>query len=472
VANAAARAGVSIGTRDSFTNFAAKVGIGTENLSSGSTYGFNPISRNRQLLEWMYRGSWIVGRVVDAVAEDMTRAGTDIVGISDPDQIEMIKKGMSRLRIDASIADIVRWARLYGGAIGVHLVDGQDVSTPLRIDTVGKGKYRGLLVLDRWMVTPSLDDLVTDLGPDLGYPKFYTVTTGAPALSNQRIHHSRVIRLEGDPLPHWQRIAENGWGMSVVERLYDRLTAFDSTTQGTAQLVYRAHLRVIQIENLRDILAAGGPAEEALVKQMQMIRLYQSNEGVTLLDAKDQFNAHNYTFSGLSDVMTQFAQQVAGATKIPLVRLLGQSPGGLNATGESDIRNYYDDIDQQREYKLRTGFDTLAGLLYRSEIGGEPPNGYGFDFNPLWQMSDKERAEIAVSITSAVSQAESDGIVSKATALKELRQSADVTGVWSNISSEEVEAAESEPPPPPEDLADPITGGLPGLVELPANTMQ
>src|ERR1700694_3881990 len=69
-----------IHTSDSFQNFAAKVGIGTDNQSSASTYGFNPISRNRGLLEWMYRGSWICGKVVDCPADDMTRAGIEMSG--------------------------------------------------------------------------------------------------------------------------------------------------------------------------------------------------------------------------------------------------------------------------------------------------------------------------------------------------------------------------------------------------------
>jgi hypothetical protein len=47
---------------DSFQNFSARIGLGTENLQSPATYGFNPITRNRQLLEWMYGGSWIVGK--------------------------------------------------------------------------------------------------------------------------------------------------------------------------------------------------------------------------------------------------------------------------------------------------------------------------------------------------------------------------------------------------------------------------
>lgn len=70
----------------------------------------------------------------------------------------------------------------------------------------------------------------------------------------------------------------------------------------------------------------GGPAYEALLKNMDLVRLYQSNEGMTLLDGADTFETHQYSFAGLDDVISQFAEQISGATGIPLVRLFGQSP--------------------------------------------------------------------------------------------------------------------------------------------------
>ena len=106
------------------------------------------------------------------------------------------------------------------------------------------------------------------------------------------MHYTRVIRLEGIKLPYWQKITENLWGMSVIERLFDRLVAFDSTTEGAAQLVYKAHLRTMAVEGLREIVAglAGPEALNGLLAQVEMTRYMQTNEGMTtLLDAKDTF---------------------------------------------------------------------------------------------------------------------------------------------------------------------------------------
>lgn len=432
---------------DSFQNLLARVGLGAGSQNDASQYGFSPVSRNRIQLEFAYRSSWIAGKAVDAFADDMTREGVSVQCDIEPDKLEQLEKAAGKLKLWDAINDTVKWSRLYGGAIAVLLIDGQNPSTPLRKDTIQKDQFKGLLVLDRWMIQPSLEDLVTDYGADLGMPKYYTVLADAKALVNQRIHHSRVLRLDGVELPYWQRIAENGWGQSVLERLWDRLVAFDSTTDGAAQLVYKAHLRTYKVKGLRQLIGAGGKAFEGLIAQIDAIRRFQSNEGLTLMDAEDDFQTHQYSFTGLNDVLLQFGQQLSGAMDIPLVRLFGQSPAGLNSTGEGDLRNYYDSIKQQQERKLRSAVEKIYDVLMRSEFGIEPPENITITFNPLWQVSDAEKATIAGSVTDAVTKASDSGLIDRHTALKELRQSSNVTGIFSNITDEDIAEAENEPPP-------------------------
>ena len=240
-------------TADSFQNFAARLGLGAGSQNDQSTYGFDFLSRNRLKLEAMYRSSWLVGQVVDVVAEDMTREGINLRGLDNPKDAEAIQQEMDRLEVWNELTNVIKWGRLYGGAIAVILIDGQDVSTPLDVNTVGKDQFKGLMVLDRWLVLPTLQDLVSDYGPDFGKPKYYDVIADSLGLSNQKIHYSRVIRFDGVDLPYWQRITENLWGQSVVERLLDRLVAFDSTTTGVAQLVYKAHLRTYKVKGFRGI---------------------------------------------------------------------------------------------------------------------------------------------------------------------------------------------------------------------------
>ncbi|MDI3451642.1 DUF1073 domain-containing protein [Acinetobacter sp. V89_4] len=436
-------------TKDSFQNFAARVGLGTGNQHDQSVYGFNFLSRDRLKLEAMYRSSWVVGQVVDVVADDMTRKGVKLNGLSDPKESEKIDQEMDRLQVWGRLNKTIKWSRLYGGAIAVMMIDGQNVSTPLNVNTIGKDQFKGLLVLDRWMVQPTLQDLVTELGPDYGTPRYYDVITDSVGLCNQKVHYSRVIRMDGVELPYNQSITENLWGQSVIERLEDRLTIFDSATLGAGQLVYKAHLRTYKVKGLRSLIAAGGQLYEALVKQINQIRQWQSNEGLTLMDADDTYEAHQYNFSGLDNILLQFGQQISGATGIPLVRLFGQSPAGLNATGESDLANYYDNINQQQEGRLRTPLQILYAVLHVSVLGKPLPDSFSFKFASLWQLDDEKKANVAKGVTEAVISAEEGGLIKRSTALKELRQSSEVTGVFSHITDEEIKDADDEDPPPP-----------------------
>lgn len=436
---------------DSFINFAMNLGIGADNPSSGSSYGFNPKTRNRVELEWIHRGSWLGGLAVDIIAEDMTKAGIELKGEIEPADIEAIEEQAVVLGIWNKICETIKWARLYGGCIAVILIDGQDPSTPLRLQTIRKGQFAGLQILDRWMVNPSLNDLVTDYGPSLGLPKYYEVTAQAPALSRQKIHYSRCIRVEGIEVPYWQRITENLWSVSVIERLYDRMVAFDSATTGAAQLVYKSYMRTYKIAGMREIISQGGTALSGLTSYVQQMRRFQGIEGITLIDAEDDVQADVHgAFGGLSDALEQFGQQISGALQIPLTRLFGQSPAGFS-TGESDLRNYYDGINSQQNAKLKVGVTKIYRAIAASE-GIVLSEGFKINFKSLWQLTEKEKVEIAEGTGRAILAAEENGTIDRSTALKELKQSSALTGIFSNITQEHIDDAENDPPPNAEEL--------------------
>lgn len=429
---------------DSFQNLGAQLGYGAQNLSSGNTYGFNPITRNHTQLEWMYRGSWLVKQIVDAPADDMTRAGTDVESEMSPDDMKALDQYWRELMMWQRLNSTLKWSRLYGGCIALMMIEGQKTDTPLNTETVAKGQFKGLIVLDRWMVWPHLSETVEEIGPDFGQPKYYQIVADVKGLPKLKIHHTRIIRFDGVELPYWQTIAENGWGLSVIEPLLDRMVAFDSVTQGAAQLAFKAHLRVVRVDGLRELIASGGQVYQAFLQQMAMIRLMQTNEGMTVLDKEDEFQANTYTFAGLPDLLIQFGQQLSGASQIPLTRLFGQSPAGMNSTGESDMRNYYDSINAQQMARMHRPLVVLYDVTHRSKFGRPLPEGFSFTFTPLWQLQAGEKATIAGQVTTFIDTAKMGGLIGAEIALKELKQSARTTGYFSNITDEDINKAKED----------------------------
>lgn len=436
---------------DSFTNFAASLGLGAGNLLSKATYEFNYLTRNRKELDARYRGNWLVGVAVDAIAQDMTKLGVDITTSLPTEQVDILVKAQSRLRIWQSLREAVKWSRLYGGAVAVLVVDGQDESTPLEISRVGMKGFKGLMVFDRWQINPDFTDLIREKGPDYGRPKFYATVPDGNGVEFMRIHHTRIIKLNALELPNYQRQAENYWGMSVLERINDRLIAYDSATAGVSQLVFKAYLRTWKIKGLRQLIAAGGALYDAVVKNVEVVRQMQSMEGITLIDAEDDFATQTYSFSGLDSVLIQFGQQISGALEVPLVRLFGQSPAGLSSTGESDLRNYYDGIQEKQHTQLGDGVQKIISLLCLSELGRPLPSDTNISFKSLWQLSENDKSSIASSVSGQVSAAYTSGLIDRPTALMELKSISHLTGYWTNITADMVAEAEDEPPALPEE---------------------
>jgi uncharacterized protein len=458
---------------DGFANFATRVGLNTGNSLSESFYALNLLTRNRLQLEAAYRGSWVAGAMVDAIAEDMTKSGIDIISSKEDSNIRQIQTQISRKQIWSSLSDAIKWGRLYGGSIAVFQIEGHRLDVPLDLSTISKGQFKGLAVYDRWQLQPDLVRVIQE-GPNIGLPEYYdivsTSSTGEPAessLASQiagqpsqtnhggyvKVHHSRVMRFIGIQLPFFQAITEMMWGESVLERLWDRLISFDDATLSASNLVERANNRTVQIDGLRNIIATGGDAQKGLEAMFDMMRQFQTNEGLTLLDKDDVFQTTSYSFAGLSDLLLQFSQQLSGGTTIPLVRLFGQSPAGLSSTGESDIRNYYDSIYAKQESDLRPGMDVLLKILWRSTFGKDAPDDLEFSFVPLWQMSAKEKSDIAKQNAETIASIQEMGLIGRATALKELRDQSKKTGLFVNIKEDDILEAEkedAESPPMPE----------------------
>ncbi|WP_340619329.1 DUF1073 domain-containing protein [Xenorhabdus siamensis] len=428
---------------DGYNNFTAKLGSYTPNIQTGGTYLPGYVSRNRTQIEFAYRSSFLVGAAVDAMADDMTRKGITISSRMKPDAKGQLETLWEDIGLWDELNNTLKWSRLYGGALLVLMIDGQDMATPLNLETIKEGQFKGVMCLDRWTVTPSYNDLIDEYGPYFGKPKFYTVIGDQQGLPQWQIHYSRIIRMEGETLPRQQARTENGWGMSVVERIYERIQAFDTATVGTTQLIHKAHLRTYSIKGLRTILATGGTLEDGLMRHIDMIREFQTIEGMTIMDEEDEFQTHSYSFAGIADVILRFAEQVSGATGIPLVRLFGQSPSGFS-TGDGDLENYYSRVNTLQERRLRRPLRWLLDISHRSLFGEPLPDDFTFEFNKLWEMSDTDRSTMANNVATAIGTLVDRQILPIHAAMSDLRNLADIIGIGGSITDEDIEEAKTQ----------------------------
>lgn len=428
---------------DAFTNVLARLGAGTPNLLEGTEYSLQRLSRDFNQLNALYRESWIIRRIIDVIPSDMLKNWITITSGIDPDVEKKLSISLRRTQLIDKLKRGMQWGRLYGGALGVMLVkhQGYNLSQPLRLDWIMPGDFAGLLIFDRWNGVNPSNELIEDISdPDYGYPKYYTVTDPAGG-GSVKIHHSRVIRFTGNTLPFWEEIAEMQWGASVVESVFDELKKRDNVSWNIAQLTFMANIRVLKMQDLGQLLAATDSESQAeLLRTLEAQNMLLNNMGMQVMDAVDGLETHQYTFGGLADCYQQFIMDISGAAEIPVTKLFGRSPSGLNATGESDLQNYYDMIAEKQEAVLRPILNKVLPPFIISTIGSLPKD-FDFDFDPVAEPSDKERADLAKCGTDNVVAAYNAGLISQRTALKELKQQSERTGVWTNITDEDIERA-------------------------------
>lgn len=340
------------------------------------------------------------------------------------------------------------------------MIEGQENSLdqPLDYDTVMPGSYKGLLVLDRWSgVTPE-DKLVSDISdPEFGMPEYYTISSDALTVGI-RVHHSRIIRFIGRPLPYLEQLAETYWGASELEHVIDELRKRDNVSWNIAMLTFMANLRVMKMDGIGQILATGNEnAQMQLYNTIQGMNAMMNNNSLQILDKDDGYETHQYTFGGIGETYDRFMMDVAGAAETPVTKLFGRSPAGMNATGESDMQNYYDTIEEKQEAELRPVYDKILPIMFISALGSIPDD-WDYEFNPIRRPRDDEMADLASKNTDSVTKAFQAGMVSQRTALKELRQQSEMTGMWSNITDEDIEKADDSVMQPDEGMGDLMSG--------------
>lgn len=437
---------------DAFSNVLARLGAGTPNLLEGTEYSLQRMSRDFNTLNALYRESWIVRRIIDVIPADMLKNWITITSGLDPDIEKRLSLTLRRTQLIDKIKRGMQWGRLYGGALGVMLVkhQGYDLSQPLQLDWIMPGDFAGLLIFDRWNGVNPSSELIEDISdPDYGYPKYYTVTDPAGG-GSVKIHYSRVARFPGATLPFWEEIAEMQWGASVIESIFDELRKRDNVSWNIAQLTFMANIRVLKMQDLGQLLAATDNESQAeLLRTLEAQNMLLNNMGMQVMDAADGLETHQYTFGGLADCYQQFIMDISGAAEIPVTRLFGRSPSGLNATGESDLQNYYDMIAEKQESYLRPILNKVLPPFIISTLGSLPDD-FDFEFDPVAEPTDKERADLAKCGTDNVVAAYNAGLISQRTALKELKQQSERTGVWTNITDEDIERASDSVEPPGE----------------------
>ena len=405
-------------------------GLGTDRDKRSYSVWADPRILTRQELENMYRGSWLAKKIVNAVADDMTREWLHVT--FDGEELgTTIEQAEKRFALKRKTNEALKWSRLYGGAVIIIGTRDRNLAKPLDVKNVRKGDLRYLHVVDRWRLSPA-GSLNRDLeSPNFGMPDSYVL-----AESTVQVHHTRVLRFNGEKLPYFAWLRNAMWDDSVLQHVMDSLMNCDTTTQAIATMMFESNVDVVKSEGLADVLARKD-GEAVLTKRFQVAALLKSFNRMLLLDGTESYEKKQNSFANLDKVIQQFMIDVSGAADIPMTRLFGTSATGMNATGDNDVRNYYDMVSAKQEAELRPQLEYLYEVLVRSELGHMPED-FRFDFNPLWQLSETEQATVEKTRAERDQVYLNACVVTEALVARELKE----RGTYRNMTDDDIDLVE------------------------------
>lgn len=363
-------------------------GLGTERDKAATTYYVEPTITDEQLVN-AYRGSWMARKIVDIPALDSCRAWR--AWQAKAPQIEAIEAEEKRLNVKGKVLEARRQARLFGGAAIYVDIKGDEPSEPLDVNRIQKGAIRFLTVLTRRQLVAG--DIESDpLSENYNRPKEYTLAAGTAG--QVRIHPSRLTIFYGAELPDrgYATGAAFAWSDSVLVPVMDAVKQAESAAANIASLIFEANVDVIAMNGLME--KVGNPAdEEKILRRYSLAAQAKGVNKLLLIDGNEKYERKTVSFATLPDLLDRFGQNAAGAADIPMTRFMSQAPAGMNSTGESDLRNYYDRVSAGQELEMAPAMARLDECLIRSATGARDPDVH-YTWNPLWQLSEKDKADV------------------------------------------------------------------------------
>lgn len=369
-------------------------GLGTSRDKGATAYYAAPVYSALDYLN-AYKSSAFVRRAIDLPADDACREWREWQ--AQADEIGLIEAEETRLHVLQKVRDAKRLARIYGCAAIIIGTGDTDTTKPLNPAAVRQSGLKYLTVISGMdFYAPNIDQDPTS--PRFGQPTAWLI--GAKALS---MHPSRMVVFHGvEPLAGIAMNTRNGQGDSVLAGMLDPLRRVEETAANVNSLVYEAKIDVIKIPDLmRNLESFGKTYEDQVIRRMTLAATGKGINGTLIMDKDEDYDQKSASFGGLPEVMDRQMQLASGATGIPMTILFGMSPGGMNATGESDVRTYYDRVKVEQTVSMSPAMSILDECIIMSALGNRPPEIH-YKWRPLWQLSATQKAENADKIMSAL----------------------------------------------------------------------
>lgn len=383
---------------DGYTNLLNKYGTKQDN-STAYDYAAEDFADDMQLVR-LYEGNGLFTKIIDRPSEEAVKHGLDI-DFGDEDIEEYVDGRLDELEFEDNFATAIKWSRLYGGAIIVMLVDdGRGLEEPL--DWKNVRSIEELRVFERSIVQPDYTTLYQfhfndsiEEGTPFGEPEYYMVTSIYGCFV---VHRSRCLVFRNGRLPEQTTNANyRYWGIPEYVKIKRALRECITSHEDGVKLLERSVQAIYKMRNLSNMLSTD-QGEDKVLQRLQVIDMARGILNSIAIDNDgEDYNYESLSMSGVKDILDATCNMLSAVTDIPQTILFGRSPAGMNSTGDGDMENYYNMVENIQKRNMKNNVRTLMDLiLIQGQLEGsikEKPK-YKTKFAALWSMSESEKADV------------------------------------------------------------------------------
>ncbi|MCD8295540.1 MAG: DUF1073 domain-containing protein [Clostridia bacterium] len=353
-------------------------------------------------LEAIYEGNGLFARIIDAPAEEATRKGFTLDGVKDEKIADYYTDALDNLDWEEKAQECIKWARLYGGSIAVMVIDdGRGLEEPVDEENI-KG-VKELVVYPRCVLMPDyntmysygVSDPLAHKGRRIGTPEYYYVYS---KYGSFKVHETRCLVFKNGKLPErCTNLLYEHWGMPEYIRIKRELRSAEVAHQNGPKMLDKSVQAVYRMKGLSEVLARED-GDDVVVKRLQAIDLARGLLDTIAIDADgEDYRFETFSYTGVSDIINITCNMLSAITNIPQTILFGRSPSGMDATGHSDLENWYNFIERIQKKSLKGNLRRLLKYIFiagknNDEID-EIPN-INIKFDPLWSLSETEQVQL------------------------------------------------------------------------------
>lgn len=438
---------------DAYQNILGNFGFDKGVAEQGAKFvDSKAISWNFNRLNQIYRTQPLVSKISTTWSNEMVKSGIDLRADIPTEEVSKVEEELKIQNI--SISNALNWSFIFGLSACIIYLDGefnqQSLQTPLDMDLITKGSFLGLKTVIRWQgIMPIGSEYVEKIGKDtgaispeeLGEPLYYEVWF-LNSNVKYKVHRSRLIIFNGLKLPGIENIIEQGAGVSLIERIWLPLLNYLATINFVQNMLMISQQRVLYLADANRIGLQSQEGQAEFNRTMHSIAKNTDMYNMLVLDQDDEFEYVGANFSNLDKIIQAAQEDLSAAANMPLNKLFGKSPTGLNNSSKENLVDFYDFISRLRNNDLRLAYTKLIPIIYKS-IYGKDIGQFSFDFKSLFMPDEQEKALIIDRKTRPLEKAWENNAITLLQYLTELKDIGKTSDCFTNITDEQINEIKS-----------------------------